>query len=52
MATYTFEATVRLPNAGTTQKVTVKADSSVNAKAMLESQYGHGNIIGSIVRKG
>jgi hypothetical protein len=43
MANYSFSATVKLPN-GNHQKVTVQADTGSNAKAMLESQYGRGNV--------
>lgn len=42
---YTFTATVKLSN-GATQKVTVRADSPFNAQAMLEAQYGKGNVWG------
>ena len=44
-ATKTYEATVRL-GGGSQQKVTVQADNQNNAKKMLESQYGKGNIFG------
>jgi hypothetical protein len=43
MATKTYEATVRLGN-GSSQKITVQADTLNNAKAMIESQYGKGSI--------
>jgi hypothetical protein len=39
-----YEATVRLPGVGT-QKVSVRADSEVNARALLASQYGRENIV-------
>ena len=44
MATYTFEAVVRLPN-GSTDKVRVQAKDQLNAKAMIEAQFGKGCII-------
>ena len=44
MALKTYEATVRFPSTGTSQKVTVQADNLNNAKAMIEAQYGKGNI--------
>jgi hypothetical protein len=43
MATYTYVGTVKLSN-GSTQKVTVQADTSYNATAMLETQYGKGKV--------
>jgi len=43
MSTNTYEARVKLPN-GSYQKVSVQADSSHNAKSMLEAQYGKGNV--------
>lgn len=39
----TFEARIKLPN-GSYQKITVQADDSTKAKAMLEAQYGKGNV--------
>lgn len=41
--TKTYKARVKLSN-GNTQVVEVAADSSFNAKAMLEAQYGKGNV--------
>ena len=40
----TYIADVRLPN-GSVQRVTVTADRSDNARAMLEAQYGRGCIV-------
>ena len=39
----TFKASVKLSN-GVRQNVTMQADSVFNAKAMLETQYGKGNV--------
>ena len=39
-----FVAVVRLPN-GLTQRVTIRADDNVRARAMLEAQYGPGCVI-------
>ena len=44
--TKTYKAKVRLPN-GSVQEVRVEADSSLNARAMLEAQYGKGSIFSS-----
>jgi hypothetical protein len=44
MATRTWSAKIKLPN-GSVQEVIVQADTSWNAKAMLESQYGKGSIV-------
>lgn len=41
----TYTATVRLSN-GSTQNVTVQADTSNKAQLMLEAQYGKGNVWG------
>jgi hypothetical protein len=43
MANYTYTASVKLPN-GSHQKIKVLAETSGNAKAMLETQYGKGNV--------
>ena len=43
MAAVTYEATIKLPNAGL-QRVRVNADSFANAKQMIEMQYGKGCI--------
>lgn len=42
--TKAYKARVKLPN-GNTQIVEVDADSSFNAKAMLEAQYGKSNVL-------
>ncbi|WP_157033794.1 hypothetical protein [Belnapia moabensis] len=39
-----FEAVVRLPN-GSTQRVTIQADYSGRARAMLEAQYCRGRVL-------
>jgi hypothetical protein len=44
MATKTFKAKIKLKT-GFLQDVTVQADNFMNAKAMLESQYGVGSVI-------
>lgn len=44
----TFEGTIKLPNSPT-ERVTVTASSSYSAKAMLEAQYGKGNVVGNPV---
>jgi hypothetical protein len=44
MATRTYKARVKLPN-GSSQNVTVQADSASNAKSMLEAQYGKGSVL-------
>ena len=44
MSNKTFVATVRLSN-GSQQKVEVQASNQLNAKAMIESQYGKGSIV-------
>jgi hypothetical protein len=41
---YEFVAVVRLPN-GLTQRVTLRADDSGRARAMLEAQYGRGCVL-------
>ncbi len=43
MSAYTYKASVKLPN-GSHQKVQVQADTSGNAKSMLEAQYGRGAV--------
>lgn len=45
MATKTYKTKVKLPN-GSWQDVTVQADNPFNAKAMLEAQWGKGNLWG------
>jgi hypothetical protein len=40
---HNYTANIRL-GAGHQQKVTVKADTTDNAKRMLEAQYGKGNV--------
>jgi hypothetical protein len=44
MATKTYKARVKLAN-GNTQIVEVQADNGLNAKAMLEAQYGKGSVL-------
>jgi hypothetical protein len=44
MPTKTYKARVKLSN-GNTQIVEVRADNGVNAKAMLEAQYGKGSVL-------
>jgi hypothetical protein len=44
MATDTYKARIKLSN-GSTQEIRVQADSSFNAKAMIEAQYGKGCIL-------
>lgn len=44
MSATMWKATIRLPN-GNQQEVQVQADSQINAKLMLEAQYGKGNVI-------
>ncbi len=39
-----FVAIVRLPN-GLTQRVTIRADDSGRARAMLEARYGRGCVL-------
>ncbi|MBN9048797.1 MAG: hypothetical protein J0H78_04995 [Rhizobiales bacterium] len=46
MATKTYETKIKLPN-GTIQTVTVQADTSTNARWMLEAQYGKGCLLSS-----
>ena len=43
MTTHTYTAEVKLSN-GSNQKVSVEAETSGNAKAMLEAQYGKGKV--------
>lgn len=43
MAEYTYVATIKLAPSKF-QKVSVQADTSDKAKAMLEAQYGRGNV--------
>lgn len=43
MTTFSYSANIRLPN-GSVQKVEVQADNSDKARAMLEAQYGKGNV--------
>jgi hypothetical protein len=44
MSATTWKATIRLPN-GNQQEVRVQANSQQNATAMIESQFGRGNIL-------
>ena len=41
---YEFVAVIRLPNR-LTQRVTIRADDSGKARAMLEAQYGRGCVL-------
>ena len=40
----TYEATIKLQG-GSLQKVRVDADSTFNARKMLEAQYGKGSVV-------
>jgi hypothetical protein len=42
-----YKAMVRLSD-GQMQEVTVQADNSFNATAMLEAQYGRGSVVGGV----
>jgi len=44
MAAVTWYATIRLAN-GNQQRVTVPADNQINARLMIEAQYGRGSIV-------
>jgi hypothetical protein len=44
MAALTWYAIIRLAN-GNQQRVTVPADNQINARLMIEAQYGRGSII-------
>jgi hypothetical protein len=44
MSATTWKATIRLPN-GNQQEVRVMADSQINARQMIEAQYGRGSIL-------
>jgi hypothetical protein len=44
MSAMTWKATIRLPN-GNQQEVRVMADSQINARQMIEAQYGRGSIL-------
>jgi hypothetical protein len=44
MAAVTWYAIIRLAN-GNQQRVTVPADNQINARLMIEAQYGRGSII-------
>ena len=44
MAALTWYAIIRLAN-GNRQRVTVRADNWMNARLMIEAQYGNGSII-------
>ena len=46
MSQFTYEARVKLPGGGQ-EVVRVQASNQVNAKKMLEAQYGKGSLIGS-----
>jgi hypothetical protein len=44
MAALTWYAIIRLAN-GNQQRVTVPADNQINARLMIEAQYGRGSIV-------
>ena len=44
MVAVTWYAIIRLAN-GNQQRVTVPADNQINARLMIEAQYGRGSII-------
>jgi len=44
MSATTWKATIRLPN-GNQQEVRVQADSQLNARQMIEAQYGRDSIL-------
>jgi len=44
MAAVTWYAIIRLSN-GNRQRVSVLADNQINARLMIEAQYGRGSII-------
>ena len=44
MAALTWYAIIRLAN-GNRQRVSVRADNQINARLMIEAQYGIGSII-------
>jgi hypothetical protein len=44
MSVTTWKAVIRLPN-GNQQEVRVQADSQINARELIEAQYGRGNIL-------
>jgi hypothetical protein len=44
MSATTWKATIRLPN-GNQQEVRVVADSQINARQMIEAQYGRSSIL-------
>lgn len=44
MSATTWKATIRLPN-GNQQEVRVQANSQINARQMVESQYGRDSIL-------
>ena len=46
-ATYTFVAKVKLSNKQV-QEVRIQASTMFNAKAMIESQYGKGSVLGGL----
>jgi hypothetical protein len=49
MAAVTWYAIIRLAN-GNQQRVTVLADSQINARLMIEAQYGRGSILFGVHR--
>ena len=50
MAGVTWEATIRLPKNGDQVRVRVVAPSQIDAKQMVELQYGQGNLLFGPVR--
>jgi hypothetical protein len=44
MSATTWKAVIRLAN-GNQQEVRVQADSQINAKQLIEAQYGRGSIL-------
>ena len=50
MNTYKAMVKIRTPNGGTTQVwAQIQAKGPADARALLEAQYGQGNVIGAIV---
>ena len=44
MSATTWKATIRRPN-GNQQEVRVQADSQINARQLVEAQFGRGSIL-------
>jgi hypothetical protein len=49
MSATTWKAIIRLPN-GNQQEVRVMADSQINARQMIEAQYGRARILFGVHR--